>query len=361
MTTFDSRDHDDAQLAFGWNGLPQYGARLLAAAFRAVGHSFPVVASRPEVPIQGMEEHLGSQVDWIDPRVPASWHDLQRPVPQVYFQPGWAYPAFNRLGDEVRANGGRVCLVFDNNRTGALKQRAGAVAFRATQLRRYSAAFVPGKSGRDLARAMGFPAEKIWTGLYGADDGLFTPSVPLRNRPKVILFVGQYIQRKGCVPFAEAFASVSNAIPDWEIHLYGQGEWRSRIPLHPQIKVSGFTQPEDLAGLYQNARVLALPSFHESWGLVVHEACLTGCQLLLSDRIGSAADFATPENALLFRPGQQDAMSRAILEIANRSASALDRAEASSLEVARTHGPSVFARNVKAIYATLAAQIKAQA
>lgn len=346
---------EDEAVAFSWRGLPQYGARLLKAAFEELGHTFPVVASRPYVPIEGMERVLGREVHWVDPDQPVSWRQLGLPVPKVFFQAGWSYAAFNSLGDEVVGNGGRVSLGFDNNWRGTARQRAGAAQFRLGRRKRFAAAFVPGLSGKRLASAMGFPPERIWTAIYGADNSLFLPGPPLSERPPVILYVGQYIERKGCVPFAEAFASVADSIPGWELHMYGHGPLESQIPKHERIRVSGFTQPEHLASIYQQARVLALPSYVESWGLVVHEACLSGCQLLLSETVGSAADFATPRNSKLFQPGVKVDMAAAILEIAGRDQHQAQEASVESLEVAQTHTPKVFARNVREIVTTLSA------
>jgi glycosyltransferase involved in cell wall biosynthesis len=180
--------------------------------------------------------------------------------------------------------------------------------------------------------------------MYGADPRLFFNGPPLPERPKRILFVGQYIERKGCVPLARAFASVASLLPDWELCMYGSGPLKSAIPGHPQIKVHGFIQPEQLGALYREARIFALPSLVEAWGLVVHEAALSGCQLLLSEAIGSAPDFAGPQNARLFKPGDESGMAAAILELAQTEA--LGVAQAASVAAASSHGPSIFSERV---------------
>lgn len=331
-------------LAFSWNGLPQYAARLLAAVGQELGRPFPVIGSRPTVPVGGIEEALGWPAHWVEADRPVSWGDLGLPVPKLFFQSGWAYPAFDALGDEVRGAGGKVCLLMDNNWRGDLRQMLGAPWFRAFQRRKFSAVLVPGKSGRRLARWYGMPEERIFEGMYGADPRLFFNGPPLPERPKRILFVGQYIERKGCVPLARAFASVASLLPDWELCMYGSGPLKSAIPGHPQIKVHGFIQPEQLGALYREARIFALPSLVEAWGLVVHEAALSGCQLLLSEAIGSAPDFAGPDNARLFKPGDESGMAAAILELAQTEA--LGVAQAASVAAASSHGPSVFSERV---------------
>ena len=334
-------------IAFSWHGLPQYAARQLAAASAELVQDCPVVGSRAQVPVQGVEQALGRPVHWVEATHPTTWRKLGLDVPRIFFQSGWAYPAFNALGDEVRAAGGKVCLLMDNNWRGDLRQMAGAPWFRAFQRRKFSAVLVPGKSGRRLARWYGMPDGKIFEGMYGADPQLFFNGPPLANRPKRIIFVGQYIERKGCVPLAQAFASVADRLPGWELWMYGSGPLQSAIPPHPAIKVNGFIQPEQLGALYRDARIFALPSNSEAWGLVVHEAALSGCQLLLSATVGAAPDFATDANARTFRPGDEADLASAMVELAESAE--LSAAQLASVASARSHGPAEFARQVSAI------------
>ena len=340
--------------AFSWHGLPQYAARQLAAASAELGQDCPVVGSRAQVPVQGVESALGRPVHWVEASRPTTWRELSLDVPRVFFQSGWAYPAFNALGDEVRAAGGKVCLLMDNNWRGTFRQMLGAPWFRLCQRRKFAAVLVPGKSGRRLARWYGMPDEAIFEGMYGADPQLFFNGPPLANRPKRIIFVGQYIERKGCVPLAQAFAAVADRLPGWELCMYGSGPLQSAIPVHPAIKVMGFVQPEQLGVLYREARIFALPSLSEAWGLVVHEAALSGCQLLLSDAIGSAPDFATPWNAELFRKDDFSSLVAALLKLSKVTDQDLGRAQAASTTVAQSHGPHRFAQAIQAIVGRLA-------
>ena len=336
-------------IAFSWLGLPQYAARQLRPAIGQLGQACPVIGTRPEVPIQGMEEALGQPIYWVDGAQVVRWADLGLDTPTVFFQAGWSCPAFNALGDEVRAAGGKVCLLMDNDWRGNLRQWFGGGWFRLTLKRKFAAVMVPGRSGRRLARWYGFANEEIFEGLYGADPAVFFDGPPLAERPKRILFVGQYIERKDCVGLTQAFASVADQLPVWELHLYGSGPLQDKIPTHPRIRVNRFVQPTELGELYRSARIFALPSHSEAWGLVVHEAALSGCQLLLSDTIGSSDDFATQKNAAEFPAGDRMALAQAILQLATSDDDALARAQAESRALSATHGPAVFANRVAAI------------
>lgn len=336
-------------IAFSWQGLPQYAARQLRPAIAQLGQPCAVIGTRPAVPIQGMEAALGQPIHWVEGAQVVRWADLGLAVPKVFFQAGWSCPAFNALGDEVRAAGGKVCLLMDNDWRGDLRQGFGGLWFRLARKRKFAAVLVPGASGRRLARWYGFPEAAIFEGLYGADPAVFFDGPPLAARPKRILFVGQYIERKDCLGLAAAFVSVADQLPEWELHLYGSGPLQDKIPGHPRIRVHGFVQPTELGGLYRSARIFALPSFSEAWGLVVHEAALSGCQLLLSAAIGSRHDFADQKNAMEFPVGDRAALARGLLQLASAGDYALVRAQAESRVLAATHGPAVFADRVATI------------
>jgi glycosyltransferase involved in cell wall biosynthesis len=336
-------------IAFSWQGLPQFAARQLRPAIAQLGQACPVIGTRPEVPIHGMEAALGQPIHWVEAAQPVRWADLGLAVPKVFFQAGWACQSFNALGDEVRATGGKVCLQMDSCWRGDLRQWLGGLWFRLARKRKFSAVLVASVSGRRAARWYGFTDEEIFEGLLGADPAIFFDGPPLASRPKRILFVGSYVENKDCVGLATAFVSVADQLPEWELHLYGSGPLQSKIPKHPRIQVHGFVQPAELGALYRSARIFALPSYREAWGLVVHEAALSGCQLLLSDAIGSRHDFATQKNAAEFPAGDRDALAQAILQLASSDDAALGRAQAESRIRAATHGPAVFADRVAAI------------
>ena len=109
-------------IAFSWNGLPQYAARLIRAAIDRLGEPCVVVGSRPSVPVEGMERVLGQPVHWVDATRPVAWGDLGVAVPGIFVQSGWSYPAFSALGREVKAAGGQIIGLSDANWRGDFRQ-----------------------------------------------------------------------------------------------------------------------------------------------------------------------------------------------------------------------------------------------
>jgi glycosyltransferase involved in cell wall biosynthesis len=335
------------RVAFSWAGLPQYGARLIRGGIDAVGEDCIVIGSRPTVPVEGMERVLGQLIHWVDADKTATWGSLGLDVPRIYFQSGWAYPAFCALGAEVKRAGGRVIGLSDNNWRGDFRQMVlGAAAFRMRHRRHFDAMMVPGHEGMRLMRWFGVPPDRIRCGMYGADPGLFGGGPPLDGRPPTFLFVGQFIARKGVLDLAEAFLRIAGHHLAWRLSIIGGGEQRDLIPRHERISVDEFVQPEQLADRFRQARFFVLPSRREAWGLVAHEAALCGCGLALSDRVGSAADLATPVNALRFRAGDVVDLARALEAAARFDAAWLAVAEAESRRLAGQFGPARFGAEV---------------
>jgi glycosyltransferase involved in cell wall biosynthesis len=335
------------RIAFSWNGLPQYAARLIRAAIDAVGEPCAVIGSRPGVPVEGMEQVLAQPVHWVDAAQPVSWASLGLAPPKVYVQSGWSYPAFSALGKAARAAGAIIIGLSDANWRGDLRQLAmGPLGFRLLHKPHFDAFLTPGIQGARLLRYFGMAPDRIRTGMYGADRALFSPGPPLKTRPREILFVGQFIPRKDVTRLAEAFLRVQPRHPGWTLRLCGSGPLADAIARHPTIRVEPFVQPQDLAARFHGARFLALPSLVEAWGLVVHEATLCGCGLILSTAVGSRDDLASLRNAFSHRPGDGENLAAALSAAMSADDAWLDSAERESQARAAHFGPARFAREI---------------
>ncbi|XDZ65778.1 glycosyltransferase family 4 protein [Alphaproteobacteria bacterium LSUCC0684] len=339
------------KIAFAWPGLPEYASRCIRAAIDRNLAAISVVATRPGIPLEDVEKSLGQPVTWIDgDRDDLSWSSLELDMPDILFAGGYATPAFNRLAQQVRQGGGHVILMADNNWPCSIGERAlTPLRHRIMRRRSYDGIFVPGKSGRQLARRCGYAEDVIWGGLYGADPALFHGGLPLSQRPKTLIYAGQFIERKNVLGLVEAFCRFSETHPDWQLVLCGTGPLEDRIKPHPQISRRRFVQPAGLAELMRHSRCLVLPSSREHWGLVVHEAALSGCALVLSDRIGAAADLATLTNTRIHPAGKTGAILLNLEELASWSDDAWREAEHASRRLAENFGPEIFAAGVEAM------------
>ncbi len=336
-----------ASITFAWPELPDYAAKCIRAVIDA-GCKVDVVATVPSVPIMGMEQSLGQAVNWIsDPQPPASFAALGLQIPDILFLGGIRIPAFGLLEIEARQQGKPIILMNDTNWKGSLRNWIiDPVRHRLLINHRFDGVLVPGRSGARLARHCGFPSARVAQGLYGADPALFRSGPALADREKRFLYVGQFIERKNVLALARAFVRFVQDYPGWTLEMCGSGPLQDAIPDHPAIVTRGFVQPGELSALLATARCLVLPSHVEHWGLVVHEAALTGCALALSDTIGAADDLASPINAVTFPSRDEAAIYKALAQMAEWSDSQWCDAGMHSQSLAKQFGPTHFAKSV---------------
>lgn len=322
-------------ICFAWDGFPQYAARCIRAFVEATNERVVVAATRPSVPIKGMEKLCGCDVIWVERNDSRRSVDLIGDLPRLLIVSGWYVPAFNRLREDVRDSGGCAICMCDNNFVFGFLECIKAIRFRMLYRDKFNAFFVPGKSGVRLLRFYGVPRKKIATGMYSADATLFRDGLPLAKRQKKMLYVGQFIERKNVLRLCEAFRMSEGYTNGWTLDLYGSGPLRDIIPTGEGMTVHDFMQPEQLAEVYRQSRCFVLPSIREHWGVVVHEAALSGCVLLLSDCIGAGEDFlAEGGNGFAFRPKSVESIASAMRRVYAMTDDELNKAHRVSLGLA---------------------------
>lgn len=340
-------------ICFAWSEFPQYAARCIGELVRTVSEEVVVVATRPRVPIAGMEEHAGCRVHWLEKSDARRIEDLVGEMPRVLFTSGWSIPLFNRYRDQVHVAGGKVIAMSDNNYLYSIMEVAKALHFNLKIRFKYDGYFVPGRSGEKLLRFYGVPSSKIKLSMYAADDSLFTATVgDILRRPKKIIFVGQLCERKNPLRMCEVFLAAKGYEMGWTLDLYGNGPLKDKIPQGYGIYVHNFLQPEELASKYRDARLFCLPSLEEHWGVVVHEAALSGCVLLLSEDIGARADFLSGRNGVAFNPNSTSSIEAAFSQAMAMTDDELVVAQRESMELAKTISVRQFAVSVKEFCAT---------
>lgn len=332
-------------ICFAWAQFPQYAARCLGALVCATNERVVVVATRPRVPIERMDALAGCRVIWILESEMRSVKELTGEMPRVLFVSGWGTRLFNRFRDEVRAVGGKVIAMSDNNYRFSLKEVVKSIRFRLMLRGKYDGYFVPGRACVKLLRFYGISKDKIQVGMYAADASIFNDGgVDICDRPKKMIFVGQLCARKNPLRLCSAFQASGAAACGWSLDIYGCGPLKDRIPKGKGIVVHDFLQPEALAGEYRNSRVFCLPSLEEHWGLVVHEAALSGCMLLLSEAVGSKDDFVGERNGFLFPAKDECALMRSIQKILSLPDEMMRKASSESIRLGRLIGLKSFVR-----------------
>jgi len=310
-------------IAILWEGLPWYAARAIGKLPEALRARLQVLATRPEVPMGGIERLLGLPVTWLERERRFTWGGLGLEQPRLTVQTGWRNPCFNSLSDEQRRAGGRVVGMVDNSLKRSLRQSLGRVLYHLRIKRRYDAWWVPGRSGQALFRYFGEGRRPVHTGMYSADTGLFNLEGVPGQRSRELLYVGQFIERKNLRRLLAAFKESGLACDGWTLRLVGEGPLRGELEGHAAVFVEGFQDSQVVAQRMRAASAFILPSLEEHWGVVLCEAALCGCHLLASAECGAALDLMDEGAPGCFSACDQEGLTRALRHLRGMSAAEL--------------------------------------
>jgi glycosyltransferase involved in cell wall biosynthesis len=133
---------------------------------------------------------------------------------------------------------------------------------------------------------------------------------PIRSGAKRILAVGRLEPQKNHAALVAAFARLADRFPDWQLRIVGQGELRRRLEdqanaldIADRVEFPGVVA--DIPGELRNARVFAMPSHYESFGLAAAEALAHGVPVVgFADCPGTNEIVEDEANGLLVQPGE---------------------------------------------------------
>jgi glycosyltransferase involved in cell wall biosynthesis len=134
----------------------------------------------------------------------------------------------------------------------------------------------------------------------------------------VILFAAKLISKKAPLVLLEAFRRLRER-QDCALLVVGEGELRpqAEVAAGADVHLAGFLNQSELPEAYVAADVFCLPSVHhETWGLVVNEALNFGLPVIVSDKVGCAADLVRPGwNGLVVPAGEPGPLADALEQL----------------------------------------------
>jgi len=166
---------------------------------------------------------------------------------------------------------------------------------------------------RDRFQALGLDFRPVHVLNNGVDLNIFRPRDDWPNDDGYVLFVGRLVDQKGLEFLLRAFYYALQKFPALRLKIAGPGNpapfqslCRNLIIPNDQVE---FVSPslwltrEQLAVLYQGARVVVLPSIYEPFGMTALEAL--ACQRpVVASRVGGLKEIITHKvNGFLAQPG----------------------------------------------------------
>lgn len=170
--------------------------------------------------------------------------------------------------------------------------------------------------------------EKISTVALGADPSNFPiersseirKEMNIAEDSTVVLFVGQFIERKGIPELLEVVPSFE--YPTVEFVFVGHGgDLRGEVNRvvsetdRPQDRIKWQLSTEELRQIFSIADLLVLPSYNEGRPTVIYEAMASETAVLASHVGGIPEQVADGETGLLVPPGDIEALEAAIREL----------------------------------------------
>lgn len=163
------------------------------------------------------------------------------------------------------------------------------------------------------------------------------------GEPRVFMYSGTLLHRKGVDLLAEAFARLAKRHPHARLVLLGSGELEAKLRLTlescaAQVTWLGFRPWEELPECYAKGTVFCFPSRYDGWGLALVEALAAGMPAIGTTRAGAAIEFLSNKAAgWLVEPGNSQSLEKAMEEALELPEDEFDRmSQAARNQVARS-------------------------
>jgi len=161
----------------------------------------------------------------------------------------------------------------------------------------------------------------------GADD--LRSSLKLDEKDILILYAGKFENVKSLDLLISAF--INSAHPKVHLLLVGNGPDEQKLnamatssTVSVKIHFSDFVNQTALPVIYQAADIYCLPSTSETWGLAVNEAMACGKAILVSDKVGCAADLVKADfNGDIFEAGSLTSITDKLDRLVHKGKSGL--------------------------------------
>ena len=175
--------------------------------------------------------------------------------------------------------------------------------------------------------------------------------IPEIDRRKVIVNVGKLSSQKNQIFLIQAFAKIADKFPEYQLHIYGEGDKRSELEalsqeLELQKRVILKGNVPGLAKQIEDAALFVLSSDYEGMPNALMEAMAMGIPSISTDCPCGGPDFLiqNDENGVLIPVGDVECLANAMEKLLQDRELA-DRMGSNALKIAETLHPDVIHEN----------------
>ncbi len=234
---------------------------------------------------------------------------LEKSSPDFILCGGYNYPASWQALFWARRHGVPFALWSESNAQDLRGGFALVESLKSYFLRKCDGFAVPGQGATDYLVGLGIDPALIFKAVNAVDNDFFLQrsqrsrqnAVELRTEfdlpERYFLFAGRLVREKGIFELLRAYATLDDTIRA-QVGLVFAGDGPSRSEAEREaskicggaIRFLGFAQRERLAVYYALAEMLVLPTYTDTWGLVINEAMACGLPVITTDVAGCARD-----------------------------------------------------------------------
>jgi len=264
---------------------------------------------------------------------------LAETAPDVILCGGYNYVASWQALIWARVHSVPFVLWSESNAKDLRRGHAVVELLKGMFLRQCLGFVVPGRAAQEyLCTDKNIKEDVIFTAPNAVDNDLFAAAASVARQNvttlrqelalpgRYFLFAGRLVREKGVFELLSAYAKLDESMRQ-QIGLVFVGDGASRKQLEEQaasispgvIRFAGFAQREQLAIYYALAEMLVLPTYADTWGLVVNEAMACRLPVILSRAAGCGAELLRENwNGLLVSPRDVYSLTSAMRRLADQ-------------------------------------------
>jgi glycosyltransferase involved in cell wall biosynthesis len=150
----------------------------------------------------------------------------------------------------------------------------------------------------------------------------FRRELGLESGRPVVLYASKLQTRKRCIDLVDAYIRLAPAPgvdPSAYLLIVGDGEERANLEARVResglssIRFLGFRNQSELPRIYDLCDVFVLPSYNETWGLIVNEVMNAGRPVVVTDQVGCQPDLVHDGvNGFVYPAFNVDALSQCL-------------------------------------------------
>ncbi|WPU95691.1 glycosyltransferase [Mucilaginibacter sabulilitoris] len=245
------------------------------------------------------------------------------------------------LGLRWAKNNNKKFIMFDDAKPSNVKRNALVQQVKDTITNQIDALWLPSKDYEEEYAALYSTASiHFFYGYNCIDNDLFKFKQQKRFNNRKIICVARLVPIKNLDNLLKAWKTVEEKSDLDTLVILGDGTLNSQLTgLRDELGLKRVefvgAIPNDLIPQYLfDSDAFILPSWSESWGLVVNEAMAAGLPVLLSNKVNAAETLLIDGlNGYSFPPSDIQAMSEKIIQFVQLSTELKEKMSATSLEI----------------------------